>query len=185
MRIVFVAVITIFLGIGAFVWLMKDLEGKTVWPYVRGGAGASSRAFSSRLSPSSDVESPSTATELPRGTVIANGRTIPVDLALDDAEQERGLSYREALPDGEGMLFIFDRAERQTFWMHEMRFPLDIIFISGTRVVRVASDVPAPAPGEYPAIVSSGEAADKVLEINAGKAKIWGIGEGTEIEIVE
>jgi len=95
------------------------------------------------------------------------------------------LSDRMGLPEHDGMLFVMGKAQNQMYWMGGMRFPLDMVFINGTIVVRVAANVPPPKFGEFPAIRSSDGKADKVLEINAGKAAEWGITEGTEIAIDE
>ncbi len=173
-RIVLVIAMAMLFGAVAFVWLMGDLERAS--PATSGSV----RAPSISVQPSPTAVP--TVSDLPRGTVVANGRRIPVELALDEASQERGLSYRDSLPTDAGMLFVFDAAQKQMFWMNEMRFPLDMVFINGTKVVSVAADVPAQA-GELPAFVSSVYDADKVLEINAGKAKEWGIGKGTEIAV--
>ena len=55
---------------------------------------------------------------------------ITVELAVTDAERNQGLMYREQLPDGEGMLFIFDRDQQLSFWMKNTIIPLSIAFIS-------------------------------------------------------
>ena len=55
---------------------------------------------------------------------------ITVELAITDAERSQGLMYRENLPDGEGMLFIFERDQQLSFWMKNTLIPLSIAFIS-------------------------------------------------------
>ncbi|MCH8298791.1 MAG: DUF192 domain-containing protein, partial [Chloroflexi bacterium] len=55
---------------------------------------------------------------------------FPVELAATPEERIRGLSGREHLNSGSGMLFIFENAERFRFWMREMEIPLDIVWIS-------------------------------------------------------
>jgi uncharacterized membrane protein (UPF0127 family) len=61
----------------------------------------------------------------------AGGGLIPirVELARTDAERARGLMNRSALPDGEGMLFIFEREQILSFWMKNTLIPLSIAFI--------------------------------------------------------
>ncbi|MCI0903908.1 MAG: DUF192 domain-containing protein, partial [Chloroflexi bacterium] len=72
---------------------------------------------------------------------------FPVELAATPEERIRGLSGRDHLNSGSGMLFIFENAERFRFWMREMEIPLDIVWISsGCRVVDVAENVPFPDP---------------------------------------
>jgi uncharacterized protein len=55
---------------------------------------------------------------------------ITVELARTDEERSRGLMYRESLPDGEGMLFVFDRDQPLSFWMKNTLIPLSIAFIA-------------------------------------------------------
>jgi len=55
---------------------------------------------------------------------------ITVEIARTDEERAKGLMYRKNLPDGEGMLFIFDRDQQLSFWMKNTLIPLSIAFIS-------------------------------------------------------
>lgn len=120
--------------------------------------------------------------ELPIGILKAGDRDIMVELASNATSQSRGLSYRESLDEDRGMLFVYDKPMTQRFWMHEMNFPLDIIFINGDTVVQVAANVPYPQGG-LPKVITSSSKADKVLEINAGKAEEWGIVEGGKVAL--
>jgi uncharacterized membrane protein (UPF0127 family) len=58
--------------------------------------------------------------------IAIGGATLQLQLALTPAEQQRGLMFREALPEGHGMLFLFERPERRSFWMRNTQIPLDI-----------------------------------------------------------
>lgn len=119
-------------------------------------------------------------------TVAVEGWTFNVDLANTAAKRIQGLSGRPKLADNEGMLFLFPTSTRQSFWMKDMQFPLDMIWIKGDTVVGVAANAPAPAPGtsilNLPQYVSP-EPVDKVLEINAGLAAKYGIGKGDTVTI--
>jgi len=55
---------------------------------------------------------------------------ITVEIARTDEERGKGLMFRKNLPDGEGMLFIFDRDQQLSFWMKNTVIPLSIAFIS-------------------------------------------------------
>lgn len=81
-------------------------------------------------------EAPSTATRqvAPRpgpGTawVIFGADTVVAEVARTADERAQGLMYRDELPDGTGMLFIFDRSEIQSFWMSNTYVALDIAYI--------------------------------------------------------
>jgi uncharacterized membrane protein (UPF0127 family) len=74
-------------------------------------------------------------------------RTFKIELARTPEEQQKGLSNRASLPEDHGMLFLFDKPAPYGFWMKEMRFPLDIIFIKNKTVVTVDENLPAPVSG--------------------------------------
>jgi len=90
-----------------------------------------------------------------------------VEIADDDAERQRGLMFREPLPDDRGMLFQFpDEAER-SFWMRNTPSSLDIIYIAGDgRIVSIAANT---TPYSDMGIPSYGPARG-VLEVRAGRA---------------
>lgn len=116
--------------------------------------------------------------------VLVNEQTFDVTVAKSETEKQIGLSETEVLGVNEGMLFVFDRPDFYSFWMNNMKFPIDIIFVNGNRVTTVISNAPAPTnPNESLQIYKPGSESDKVLEINAGLAKKYGIKEGTIIDI--
>jgi hypothetical protein len=121
---------------------------------------------------------------LPTAIVNIGSREIIAELAMTNAAREQGLSDRASLAEDHGMLFLFDQSDAHTFWMHGMQFPLDIIFLRDDVVVDIHANVPHPAISNgIPTILKSKTEADQVLEINAGKAKEWGIEEGTKVEV--
>ena len=84
------------------------------------------------------------------------------------------------------MLFVFDSGAASSFWMREMRFALDFVWIGdGCEVVDIHVEVPAPpagaAVGDLP-IYSSGTPARYNLEINAGEAAARGIEIGDAVK---
>ena len=66
---------------------------------------------------------------LPKAKVVIRNTTIPVELAVTAKEKERGLSGRKELKSGTGMLFLNDHKEVYPYWMKEMQFPLDFVWI--------------------------------------------------------
>src|SRR3989344_7759864 len=115
------------------------------------------------------------------GVVTVRGNEFDVFIADTAALRAQGLSGRESLRGDEGMFFIFDSPARQSFWMRDMKFPIDIVWISGERVVDISKNVPIPAPGtslfSLPTY-SPKEPIDRVLEVNAGMADRLGIQAG-------
>mgnify|MGYP001806182555 FL=1 len=116
----------------------------------------------------------------PRFRVQANDCIFLVDRASSPKQQYQGLSGKKALATNQGMLFIFEEAADRSFVMRKMNFPLDIIFIKDHRVINLYHNL-APE-GETPRqSYNSGNPADAVLEINAGRARACRLGVGSEI----
>lgn len=109
-----------------------------------------------------------------------------VEIADDTIGQAKGLSGRENMPAENGMLFVFLKPEIQKFWMKDMKFPIDIIWIQDNKVVgMVVGAEPPVVSGAEPAyeIYSSPEPVNKVLEINAGQVQLLGIKVGDTVEL--
>jgi uncharacterized membrane protein (UPF0127 family) len=111
---------------------------------------------------------------------------VHVELADTPAEQANGLSGRPPLDADEGMLFDFPRSSRQPFWMKDMRFPIDIVWIANGRVAQVSPRLPAPAPGTADAdlpLYRPRQDIDSVLEVSSGWARKNGVGPGDRVEV--
>ena len=111
-----------------------------------------------------------------------------VDTAVTPEERQQGLSGRETMARNAGMLFVFEEEEQLHFWMKDMRFPLDIIWIDGQcRLIDVSADVPTPPPNarndEIPR-VQSPSPARYVLELNAGEWARAGLSPGDGVEFL-
>lgn len=111
-----------------------------------------------------------------------NGHTFSLYLAKTANEQEVGLAKYKSIAQNQGMLFLFERSDYYSFWMKNMHFPIDIIFISNDKVVDVFNDVPVSANNNLP-VYTTKTKANKVLEINDGLAKKYGIKVGSEVKI--
>ncbi|MDP1760205.1 MAG: DUF192 domain-containing protein [Candidatus Woesebacteria bacterium] len=94
------------------------------------------------------------------------GQMIKVELALTQKEQEQGLSGRENLKDDEGILFIFSEPAKNYFWMKNMNFPIDIIWLGEDRkIIYIKKDI---QPSSYPNSFGPGVDNRYVLEVSAG-----------------
>lgn len=101
-------------------------------------------------------------------------KTFIVEIADTPAKKERGLGKRDALAADHGMYFPFPSANRWIFWMKDMRFPIDILWIKDGVVVDIDASVPVPV-GEELETYSPVDPADAVLELNAGVAEELGV----------
>lgn len=115
--------------------------------------------------------------------VVINGHTIHVEIAITNAEKEKGLGYRDSLAADNGMLFVYQNKDRYGFWMKGMRFPLDFIWINGNKVVDVSQNIPQPVSDSMqPVNLAPIVPVDKVLEVNAGTIEELGIKIGDTIQ---
>lgn len=108
---------------------------------------------------------------------------ILVELAISQEEKAKGLSERDTLGQDRGMLFLFDAPAQLSFWMKDMRFSLDFIWIRDGVVVDLTTDVPVPEGSSPLRTYQPSVTADAVLEVNAGWAVLNGIGIGDEVVI--
>jgi len=110
------------------------------------------------------------------------GKTLKVDLALTPESQEQGLSGRKELKENEGMLFIFNQADKYSFWMKDMNFALDIIWISEDfKVVYIKKNA---LPESYPESFVPNQKAKYVLEVSASFGDINNLKEGDRVEFL-
>ncbi|MEA3398140.1 MAG: DUF192 domain-containing protein [Patescibacteria group bacterium] len=117
----------------------------------------------------------------PAPAVIINGQIINVEIADKPAEQIQGLSDRENLAENSGMLFIFENKQIRNFWMKNMHFPLDIIWISDNNIVNISQNLP-PEKQSPKNNYSSKQPVNYVLEINAGMVEKYKIKIGDNVK---
>lgn len=106
---------------------------------------------------------------------------INLIVAKNDKDRIKGLSGRKNLGENEGMLFVFEKKDKHGFWMKEMLFPIDIIYIDDDTVVYIVENAPSRAQAPNLTIYTPPEPANYVLETNAGIAKKFNIKKGTKI----
>jgi uncharacterized membrane protein (UPF0127 family) len=182
-----VAVLVLFLiAIGAW-WYLFFGRANSPLPQT----SVSIRSANQSSSPVTNVAAPSSTIVSGENPPLAeeqlniDGATFNVEIASTVLEQTRGLSFRPSLGANDGMLFIFGAGSVQSFWMKDMNFPLDIIWISGNTVVGFAENAPA-EPGILAPISStvySPANTDKVLEVNAGTVAQYNIKVGDTVTI--
>ena len=61
--------------------------------------------------------------------LMVKGITVPVEVAADNANREKGLMFRKHLPENSGMLFVMDRSDAVCMWMKNTLIPLSVAFI--------------------------------------------------------
>jgi len=94
------------------------------------------------------------------------GVELSTEIADTPEKKALGLSGRKSLGENEGMLFVFEVADNRYFWMKDMNFSLDIIWIGENKeVVDITRNA---TPESYPEKFSPETPAKYVLEVSAG-----------------
>lgn len=137
--------------------------------------------------PAPNDESQIAATsEFSDGFIFIGDHQIQFELADNAAEQAVGLSTKTGLESNQGMLFAFTEPNIPSFWMKNMQFPIDIIWIHQDRVVGVVSNV-QPQPGVPDSELTTyfpETPVNFVLEVQAGWAEQNGLQIGQNVEVV-
>jgi hypothetical protein len=109
---------------------------------------------------------------------------VDLELADDSYKRAKGLMYRRSMQKAKGMLFIFDSERRYAFWMLNMRFSIDLIWLDKQlRVVDITRDA-RPAKSIFRArSYSPSKPAMYVIELCSGVAGSSGIRQGDKISI--
>jgi hypothetical protein len=115
--------------------------------------------------------------------VVLKGERFTVELADTREKQALGLMFRDSLADDHGMLFLFPGEAMRSFWMRNMRIPLDILYFDARlQLVSVAENAQPcrsqrcpPHPSAAPAMY--------VLELRAGKAAELGVRPGEALKL--
>ncbi|MGI0064353.1 MAG: DUF192 domain-containing protein [Nitrosopumilaceae archaeon] len=127
--------------------------------------------------------------EFPRGTVKIDSIVLEVQIADTDPRRARGLMFQEQLPLDEGMLLVFDDANKRSIWMLNMQFPLDVIWIDdNSKVVFIEKNIPpcktALETVTCPSYKGGNKDAKYVLEVTAGFVEEFKITTESSLEII-
>lgn len=119
--------------------------------------------------------------KFPLGAKVQIRNTVfQVELAIKPEELVKGLGSRANMPKDHGMLFVFDHRDRFSFWMKDMEFPLDMIWIDDTKIVDISKNVPVQTGYPLPTF-SPHVPVNRVLEINAGLSDKYGFQVGDTV----
>ncbi|OGZ26840.1 MAG: hypothetical protein A2365_01425 [Candidatus Nealsonbacteria bacterium RIFOXYB1_FULL_40_15] len=113
--------------------------------------------------------------------VCINEKCFELEVAKTQEEKARGLMFREKLEKGKAMLFPYEEGGIYSFWMKNMNFPLDIIWINkDKKIVYIEENVPPCKTKECPNYRHEGK---YILEINAGLSEEYGIRTGDAVDL--
>ncbi|MFA5853657.1 MAG: DUF192 domain-containing protein [Patescibacteria group bacterium] len=114
--------------------------------------------------------------------ITLRDKTFTVEIADTEKKKERGLGGRDVLAVDHGMYFPFPSANYWVFWMKDMRFPIDILWIRDGVIVDIDASVPVPTSEDLETY-SPIEPADAILELNAGLAAEIGVKAGDRVDV--
>lgn len=112
--------------------------------------------------------------------IYINDNKLYVEIAKSSLEKAKGLSGRKTLGQNEGMLFVYQSLTMPSFWMKEMFFPIDIVWIRNGKVIEVSKNISSKNL-PLPETISPKEQINMVLEVNAGVADDLEIHPGNEV----
>jgi len=113
---------------------------------------------------------------------LPDGFQVTAELAVTEEQRQRGLMFREQIKEDQGMLFIFETEDIYAFWMKNMRFSLDLLWLdSEHRIVHVEENVPPCANEPCPSYEPS-RPARFVLELVSGSVKKHNLRLGDRLE---
>jgi uncharacterized membrane protein (UPF0127 family) len=108
---------------------------------------------------------------------------IKAEVVDNEESRMKGLSGRESLAGDEGMLFVFEKPDIYPFWMKDMKFALDIIWIKDKHIVNLTKNAEPPTTAGKIMTYTPNAEAELVLEVNAGFCQENNVIIGDEIQI--
>ena len=116
-------------------------------------------------------------------TAEMNGHKVNVRVAKTPKDKENGLSKIKSLKESDGMVFPFEKSGKYTFWMKDVFFSLDLIYIQDDTIVDIIKNVPAQAgnKGILPTYTPKADA-NYVLEVVGGYADKYNIKIGDKVK---
>jgi uncharacterized membrane protein (UPF0127 family) len=113
-------------------------------------------------------------------TIFLNGRPYTVVVSHTDALRQQGLSGTRTVPH-DGMLFVFPEEEFAGFWMQDMNYAIDIVWMdSDSQIVDITREV---SPKTYPKVFYPKEPVKYVLEFPEGFAEAIGLQINSRIDL--
>lgn len=129
----------------------------------------------------------SEAPALAKTPIVEFGKNkVKLEVARTPEQIQRGLMFRQSMPEDAGMIFLFRPPRAVRFWMYHCFISLDMIFIKDGKIAKISADVPpcrSPKPEECPVYPVEGEIeVSEVVEVNAGYCKRHGVKEGDPVK---
>ena len=118
------------------------------------------------------------------GRVCFGENCFDVELSQNSIEIAKGLMFQKSLEQNKGMLFLFNKSAKYSFWMKNTYIPLDIIWLNKDKKVVFISENNQPCKWYYCSSIKPTENAKYVLEVNSGIVKKIGLKIGDELSLI-
>ncbi|MDP2371179.1 DUF192 domain-containing protein [Rhodoferax sp.] len=115
--------------------------------------------------------------DLPRVTLSAGIHQVDAQVAQTPEQRATGLMFRGEMPQGEGMLFVFEQASAQCFWMKNTLLPLTAAFVTDDGTIVNLADMKPQTSDSH----CSSKPVRFVLEMNKGWFAKKGIKAGSRL----
>lgn len=113
-------------------------------------------------------------------SIRPNGGKILAEVVRTEQDKARGLGGRGSIGEPGAMLFVYSQPEKACFWMKDMGFAIDMIWIGADKkIMHIEEDV---SPNTFPKSFCPGEPAQFVLELPAGKSRQLGLSPGEQLQ---
>jgi uncharacterized membrane protein (UPF0127 family) len=115
---------------------------------------------------------------------LPHGQVVKIETMIADMDRLRGLMFRTSLAPDHGMLFVNPKMGNYAFWMYQILFPLDVIWIgSDRRIVEIVENIPpCKTTAKDCPRYGGGKLAQYMLALGAGSIKKYGIEVGQTIQ---
>ena len=116
--------------------------------------------------------------------LTVNGIELIADVAATNEQRTKGLSVKDALAENQAMLFVFGTPGDHSFWMKNMKFPIDIMWLDSNKtVIHIEHSLQPCSWDDFcPTYKPDNDNSLYVLETVAGFAEKHQIAEGTRVE---
>jgi len=118
-------------------------------------------------------------------SITLAGHKLDVEIADTPKKKERGLSGRKTLAENSAMIFPYNPPERVVFWMPDMNFPIDIVYVKNNQVVEIYKNVPnfpADTPKDKLPHYPSRFPVNLVIELPAGWSNLHNLKIGDSVQ---
>lgn len=116
-----------------------------------------------------------------KADIIIDNNVFNTEVVFFEWDKNKGLGDRKELKENKGMFFFYFNKDIKYFWMKDMQFPIDILWVNGNKIVNISENVPIYTNEEITRM-NSVYPIDKVIELKAGTVSKYGIKINDEVK---